>query len=65
MPTPRYEYSRRVISERIAQLTSLEAPFGRVVRYAMKANPHPEILQMMHDGGVHFDASTPASRLPR
>lgn len=58
MPTPRYEYSRRVISERIAQLTSLEAPFGCVVRYAMKANPHPEILQMMHDGGVHFDASS-------
>jgi diaminopimelate decarboxylase len=55
---PRFEYSRKVIDERIALLTSLEAPFGCVVRYAMKANPHPEILQMMHKGGVHFDASS-------
>ena len=58
MQTPHFEYSRKVISERIALLTSLQAPFGCVVRYAMKANPHPEILQMMHSGGVHFDASS-------
>jgi diaminopimelate decarboxylase len=28
------------------------------VRYAVKANPHEEILKMMHTGGVHFDASS-------
>lgn len=58
MNTPRFEYSRRIISEQITKLTSLKAPYGCTVRYAMKANPHPEILKMMYDGGVHFDASS-------
>lgn len=58
MHTPHFEYSRKVISERIMELTSLEAPFGCTVRYAVKANPHLEILKMMNDGGVHFDASS-------
>ncbi len=58
MPTPRFEYSRRMIRGRIAELTALSAPFGCTVRYAMKANPHSEILKMMNGGGVHFDASS-------
>ncbi len=58
MPTPRFEYSRKVIGERISQLTGLSAPFGCTVRYAMKANPHLEILKMMDAAGVHFDASS-------
>ena len=58
MQTPRYEYSRSAISARIDELTNLELPYGLTVRYAMKANPFPEILQMMSTGGVHFDASS-------
>ena len=58
MQTPRFEYSRRIIGERISELTALEAPFGCTVRYAVKANPHGEILGMMDEGGVHFDASS-------
>lgn len=58
METPRYEYSRSYIEERINYMQALSAPFGLIVRYAMKANPHPEILQMMHEGGIHFDASS-------
>ena len=58
MQTPRFEYSRSKIQERIDELVSLEAPFGLTVRYAMKANPHGEILKMMNDGGVQFDASS-------
>lgn len=58
MQIPRFEYSRKVINERIAELAALSVPYGCTVRYAMKANPHPEILKMMHDGGVHFDASS-------
>ncbi len=58
MQIPRFEYSRRIISERIMELTSLAAPFGCTVRYAVKANPHAEILNMMDAGGVHFDASS-------
>ena len=58
MQTPRFEYSRCTIQERIDALMSLSVPFGLTVRYAMKANPHGEILKMMDDGGVEFDASS-------
>lgn len=58
MQTPRFEYSKKVILDRITYLKGLEAPFGCTVRYAMKANPHTEILKMMNDRGVHFDASS-------
>ena len=58
MHTPRYEYSKTKIHERVSYLMGLSTPFGLTVRYALKANPHPEILQMMHESGVHFDASS-------
>jgi diaminopimelate decarboxylase len=58
MQPPRFEYSRSIISERTLELTALSVPFGCTVRYAVKANPHPEILKMMHERGVHFDASS-------
>ncbi len=58
MQTPRFEYSRKIIGGRIDYLKGLEVPFGCTVRYAVKANPHPEIIKMMDDGGVHFDASS-------
>jgi diaminopimelate decarboxylase len=55
---PYYEYSRSNILERISYLKSLSAPFGLIVRYAVKANPHSEIIKMMNDQDVHFDASS-------
>ena len=58
METPRYEYSRSVIQERMQELTALAAPFGCVVRYAVKANPHPDIIALLQAGGVQFDASS-------
>lgn len=58
METPRYEYSRAKITERIAYLQNLDAPHGVCVRYAIKANPHPDIIQMIHEAGLHFDASS-------
>ena len=58
MQTPRYEYSRSAIQQRIDLLNSLTAPFGLTVRYAVKANPHPEIIKTMHASGIHFDASS-------
>ncbi len=58
MYTPRFEYSRKVILGKIHELSALSAPFGLTVRYAVKANPHGEILRMMDNGGVHFDASS-------
>ncbi len=58
MQGPRYEYSRAKLAERIDELLGLSAPHGLTVRYAMKANPHPEIVAMLHAAGVHFDASS-------
>lgn len=58
MQTPRYEYSRTKIRERLEELKSLSVPFGITVRYAVKANPHPEIISMVHEAGLHFDASS-------
>lgn len=58
METPRYEYSKSNIQERIAYLKNLQAPFGLTVRYAIKANPFPAIIKMMNESGVCFDASS-------
>lgn len=58
MQTPRYEYSRSKIQEKLDEFKSLQAPFGITVRYALKANPHFEIVKMMNEAGVHFDASS-------
>jgi len=58
METPRYEYSRSKIQERITYLKNLKTPYGLIVRYAVKANPYSEIIKMMNDKGVHFDASS-------
>jgi len=58
MKTPRYEYSRSKIQERIVTLTKLTAPFGLKVRYAIKANPHKEIISMMGNADIYFDASS-------
>ena len=58
MPNPRYEYNRSKIDERIQYLTSLSAPYGLTVRYAVKANPHFEIIKMMNESGICFDASS-------
>ncbi len=56
--TPRYEYSRAVLQDKIELFSNLNAPFGLTVRYAVKANPFKEIVKMMHRAGLHFDASS-------
>ncbi len=58
MQTPRYEYSRSKLIARIKELSQLQSPFGLTVRYAVKANPHPEIIKLMNEGGIYFDASS-------
>jgi diaminopimelate decarboxylase len=58
MQTPRFEYSRSKLRERIAYLQSLRAPYGLTVRYAAKANFHPEIISAINESGMHFDASS-------
>ncbi|PIW96867.1 diaminopimelate decarboxylase [Candidatus Kaiserbacteria bacterium CG_4_8_14_3_um_filter_38_9] len=58
MPTPHYEYSKGVILKIIETLLSVEFPFGLTVRYAVKANPHPEIIKLLAEKGIMFDTSS-------
>lgn len=58
MKTPRYEYSRANLQERVDYLKKLKAPYGLTVRYAVKANPFPDIISLLHQNGIHFDASS-------
>lgn len=55
---PTYVYSRKVIERQASAMLSLPAPYGLTVRYAMKANPHPGILEIMRESGVKIDASS-------
>lgn len=56
--SPLYVYSRAALQEQAEKALSLPAPFGLTVRFAMKANPHPEILQIFKDSGLCIDASS-------
>lgn len=59
-PTPFYVYSRATLknqAQKILQAFS-QAPFGLTVRFAMKANPHPEILRLFESQGIYIDASS-------
>jgi diaminopimelate decarboxylase len=47
METPRYEYSRSQIAAGITYLKNLSTPYGVIVRYAVKANQHPEIINII------------------
>ena len=55
--TPRYVYDPRSVQAAIAELRSLRH-VDRLL-YAMKANPHPEILQLMHAAGLGFETVSP------
>lgn len=56
--TPLYVYDQTHLKSRASELLRLQAPFGLTVRYAVKANPHPEIIQLFAKAGLHFDASS-------
>ena len=58
MQTPRYEYSKAMLQERITYLLGLSLPYGYTLRYAVKANPFAPIIELMNEQGVHFDASS-------
>jgi len=56
--SPLFVYSRKLLRERAEELMGLQLPFGHTVRYAVKANPHPEIVKLFDELGLHFDASS-------
>jgi bifunctional diaminopimelate decarboxylase / aspartate kinase len=51
--TPRYVYDAETVREAARTLRAVE-PVDRVL-YALKANPHPEILRALHEEGVGFE----------
>lgn len=57
-PLPTFVYSRQELQRRADELLGLALPYGLTVRYAMKANPHPEIIDLFAKAGLHFDASS-------
>lgn len=56
--TPLYVYSLREIRQRAYQLQALNLPYGVTVRYAMKANPHPQIIHTLVELELQFDAGS-------
>jgi diaminopimelate decarboxylase len=56
--SPLFVYDTEQLRERARQLMELNLPYGHTVRYAVKANPHPEIIKLFDASGLHFDASS-------
>jgi len=58
--TPLYVYSRSSLAAAAGEVKSAfsNVPYGLTVRYAMKANPRPEILKLFDNLGLEIDASS-------
>jgi len=56
--TPLFVYSSQRLSEQARTMLALPAPYGLTIRYAMKANPHPELLRILKQQGIKIDASS-------
>lgn len=56
--SPLYVYSREALKKQTKEVLGMKMPYGFTVRYAMKANPHPEILKLFKEEGLHIDASS-------
>ena len=55
--TPLYVYSADAVHAAVAELRRLDA-VDRLL-YAMKANPHPDLLRLLHADGVDFETVSP------
>lgn len=56
--TPLFVYSRDILVQQAKTILKVPAPYGLTVRYAMKANPHPDILRVLREQGIRIDASS-------
>src|SRR5690606_40457518 len=52
-----YVYERRSIEKALDELGSLESVDA--IYYAMKANPHPDVLRTVHGKGANFECVSP------
>jgi diaminopimelate decarboxylase len=56
--TPLYIYDKEWFKKRTLQILDASSKTNCIVRYAIKANPHPEIIRLFDGLGLHFDASS-------
>lgn len=58
--SPLYIYSRTTLKRLAREVKSAfeQVPFGLSVRFAMKANPNSQIIQLFNAEGLHIDASS-------
>lgn len=56
--TPLFVYSRAKLIEQAATMLKVPTQYGLTARYAMKANPHPQILHIFKEHGIKIDASS-------
>jgi ornithine decarboxylase len=57
-PTPFLEVETAVVRRRLEELTAALRGVG--IHYAVKANPHPDVLATVVAGGGNFDVASPA-----
>ena len=56
--TPLFIYSKDLLVAAAHSMLQVPAPFGLTVRFAMKANPNPEVLSIFNGQGIKIDASS-------
>ena len=56
--TPLYIYSKEVLVQQAQKMLAVPAPYGLTIRYAMKANPYPQVLETLRQQGIKIDASS-------
>lgn len=55
---PLFVYDSKQLAQHAAVLTGLSLPYGLTPRYAVKANNHPEVIKLLNEAGLSFDASS-------
>jgi diaminopimelate decarboxylase len=56
--TPLYVYDEQSLRAQAQALLAFPHPYGYTARYAMKACPNSTILRILHEEGLHIDASS-------
>ena len=56
--TPVYVYSKEVLTKYAKEAKLFKTAYGTAVRYAVKANPNKEVVQLFDSLGLLFDASS-------
>ena len=54
-----FVYESSKLRSAAEEMMDLEMPFGSLVRYAAKSNPHQDIVRLFDKMGLHFDAAHP------